>query len=114
MTKEMFCECAEALRAYWNWECEMSTLGINLDSTAAAGLADTMMLAMCGGDGDWSYDPSTGYDWIGIWCSAPEGQTVFKRLNQQIRLPSACALYDFVNEMNTLGWPDGVGYRGEN
>ena len=113
MTKDLFCECAEALREYWNWECEMSTLGVNLDSTAAGGLADMLMLTMCDGDADWDVDPVTGWSWIGIWCGAPEGQIVFNRNNYPIRLPSAGALYDFVNEMNVLGWPDGVEYRGE-
>ena len=108
MTRDLFCECADALREYWSWECDLATMGIHLDSTSAAGLADAMLLALLEGNWTWDDDPVADWGWVGIWCGAAPDQFSFRRRSQWVYLPDAGALYDFVNEMRELGWPEWI------
>ena len=106
MTKDLFCEFANALRKYWNWENDLYNVGLVVDCSAAAGIADAMLSALCDGDGDWDYDPVADWGWVGIWCGSPENQAGFRRRGHWIILEDAGALYDFVCEMKNLGWPE--------
>ena len=110
MTFDMWCRNAEALRKYWNWENQMYHMGIDFTDSAAAGLADSMLLALSDGDTEWAYDTAAGVNWLAVWCSESETVSVFERTvnghTELVYLPEADWLYDFVREMRRLGWPE--------
>lgn len=112
LSLQMFCRCAEALRKYWNWENSIYQMGIDLTDSAPAGLADSMIMALGNGNIDWAYDTTAEMNWIVVWCSELETVSIFEReVNGEIThiyLPDAGALYDFVNEMRELGWPEWI------
>ena len=108
LNKEEFVEGANTLREYWNWENQLYDMGIHLEDTAAAKLADKMLELLSRGPQDWDYDRQIGTSWIAIWCSAPKDEKGFRRLSQWITISDAGALYDFVNEMRKLGWPEWI------
>lgn len=108
MTKAEFVKTAKALRNYWNWEIKLEKVGINLESSTAAGLADVVLELLTNDIEDWGLDPHTGMNWIVVWCSAPHEQISFQRKNQWITLEDAGALYDFVEEMYGLEWPEKI------
>ena len=105
LTKEEFVEGANTLREYWNWENQLYDMGIHLEDTAAAKLADKMLELLSRGQEDWDYDERIGTSWIATWCSAPKDEKGFRRMNQWVVLDSAEVLYDFVQEMRELKWP---------
>jgi hypothetical protein len=108
ITKAEFVECANSLREYWNWENELERMGIYLNESKAGQLADVMLNLLIQDDVDWGFDSQIGQCWIVNWCSAPFEQHGFARKSQWIYLPDAGALWDFVSEMNELGWPEQV------
>lgn len=106
MTKELFVKCVESMRKYYNWECELESMGINLEGSPASDLANSMLFALLNGDWTWDDDPVPDWGWVGMWCGAPADQCCFKRKGEWIYLPDAGALYDFVTQMRELGWPE--------
>lgn len=108
LTKEEFVEGANTLREYWNWENQLYDMGIHLEDTAAAKLADKMLELLSRGQEDWDYDERIGTSWIATWCSAPKDEKGFRRGSQWVTLSDAGALYDFVSEMFEKNWPERV------
>ena len=108
ITKAEFVECANALREYCNWENELERMGIFLDKSKAGQLADVMLNLLEQDAADWGYDFRIGMNWVVTWCSAPLDELGFARKSQWIYLPDAGTLWDFVSEMNELGWPKQV------
>lgn len=108
MTKKEFIECVNALRRYWEWENNLSDMGIEFTETPAASLADTILNILTKNEEDWGFDPEIGMNWIVTWCSAPFDQNGFARKSQWVYLPDAGALWDFVSEMNELGWSEQI------
>ena len=109
-----FIECAKALKSYWNWEKELYRHQIDISNTPAGKMADFLVdLIEYQGDstGDWSYDSVMGFNWVTTWCSAPPIDFGFERKGQWIYLNDAGALYDFVEEMRSLDWPEKVENR---
>lgn len=105
MTKKEFIECVNALRRYWEWENNLSDMGIEFTETPAASLADTILNILTKNEEDWGFDPEIGTNWIVTWSSAPYNQIGFSRKSQRITLRSAEDLWDFVNEMEEKKWP---------
>ena len=106
--KSEFVECANSLREYWNWENELDQMGISLNESKVGQLADTMLNLLRMGEMNWGYDPEIDTHWIIYWCSVSLEQHKFSRKNQLVYLPDAGALWDFVSEMNELGWPEQI------
>ena len=105
ITKSEFVECANSLREFCNWESELELKRIYLNESKAGQHADVMQNLLTQDDVDWGFDPQIGMCRIVIWCSAPLDQNGFARICQWVYLPDAGALWDFVSEMNELGWP---------
>ena len=108
MTKEEFVICANALRRYWSWERKMLSDGIDLSCSPTGAFADSILEVVVKGDKDWGLDSlyPLSPNWIVRWCSSDLEDTAFKRGRQYITIADAGALWDFVNEMEELGWPE--------
>lgn len=110
MTKEEFVICANALRQYWSWENKMASTGIDLSRSPAGDFANSILEMLVKGDKDRGLDSlyPLSVNWIVRWCSSDLEDTAFKRGRQYITIADAGALWDFVNEMEELGWPEMV------
>ena len=109
-----FIECVKVLKSYWNWENELYYHQIDISNTPAGKMADFLVdLIEYQGDstGDWSYDSVMGFNWVTTWCSSSPTDFGFARKGQWIYLNDASALYDFVEEMRSLDWPEKVENR---
>lgn len=109
--KETFVSGAMALRRYTEWETKLDLLGIDLMASEAGNLAEEMVNQLCGGSMDWGEDPVTGINWVVVWCTASFDQKNFSRKNQWIALDSPMDLFEFICEMNGLGWPEAAPER---
>lgn len=104
--KEKFVEYANALRKHYSWLNKLYDMGINIESEAMSCIIDGIYDVMLEGDMDYDYDDYGGISWVVYWCSSDESQKGFRRVKEHIYLPDAGALYDFVEEMHSLGWPE--------
>lgn len=104
--KEKFVEYANALRKHYSWLNKLYDLGVNIESEAMETIGDAIYDVMLEGDMNYDYDDYEGVSWVAYWCGSDEGQKGFRRMREHIYLPDAGALYDFVEEMHSLGWPE--------
>ena len=104
--KEKFVEYANALRKHNSWLNKLYDMGINIENEAMTCVDDALYDVMLEGDMDYDYDDYGGISWVAYWCSSDESQKGFRRVKEHIYLPDAGALYDFVEEMHSLGWPE--------
>ena len=104
--KEKFVEYANALRKHNSWLNKLYDMGINIESEAMVTIGDALYDVMLEGNMDYDYDDYGGISWVAYWCSSDEGEKGFRRVREHIYLPDAGALYDFVEEMHSLGWPE--------
>ena len=102
--KEKFVEYANALRKHYSWLNKLCDMGINIESEAMSCITDGIYDVMLEGDTDYDYDEYSGTSWVAYWCCSNEGEKCFRRMREHIYLPDAGALYDFVEEMHSLGW----------
>lgn len=106
IVKEKFVEYANALRKHISQINKAYDLGINIESEALTCIGDALYDVMLEGDMDYDYDDYAGVSWVAYWCSSNMDQTGFRRMGDWIFIEDAGALYDFVNEMKELGWPN--------
>ena len=106
--KEKFVEYANALRKHYSWLNKLYDMGINIESEALSCITDGIYDVMLEGDMDYDYDEYSGTSWVAYWCCSNEGEKGFRRVREHIYLPDAGALYDFVEEMHSLGWPEEI------
>lgn len=106
--KEKFVKYANALRKHFNWLNKLYDLGVNIDSEPLAIIEDAIYDVMLEGDLDYDYDDYGGVSWVAYWCSSDINQTGFRRMGDWIFIEDASALYDFVKEMDKLGWPEEI------
>lgn len=104
--KEKFVKYANALRKHFNWLNKLYDLGVNIDSEPLAIIEDAIYDVILEGNMDYDYDDYGGIGWVAYWCSSELEQTGFRRVRDWIFIEDAAALYDFVQEMNELGWPE--------
>ena len=104
--KEKFVKYANALRKHFDWLNKLYDLGVNIDSEPLAIIEDAIYDVILEGNMDYDYDDYGGVSWVAYWCSSNMDQKGFRRVKEYIYLPDAGALYDFVEEMHSLGWPE--------
>ena len=104
--KEKFVKYANALRKHFDWLNKLYDLGVNIDSEPLAIIEDAIYDVILEGNMDYDYDDYGGVSWVAYWCSSDMNQKGFRRAKEHIYLPDAGALYDFVEEMRGLGWPE--------
>lgn len=108
IAKEKFVEYVSILRKWYNWINKLDDLGIAFQANEPEDLADLAYDVILEGDMDYDYDEYAGISWIANWCCASLDQKGFRRMSQWIVLEDAGALYDFIQEMRELEWPDKV------
>ena len=106
IAKEKFVEYANALRKHISWVNKAYDLGINIECEALTCIGDALYDVMLEGDMDYDYDDYAGLSWVAYWCSSDMDQVGFRRVGDWVLIEDAGALYDFVNEMKELGWPN--------
>ena len=106
--KEKFVEYVNVLRRWYAWVNKLEDIGIILYANEPENLADIVFDIILEGDMDFDYDEYAGGSWVANWCCAPLGQKEFRRMNQWVVLDSAEVLYDFVQEMHKLEWPNKI------
>lgn len=106
ITKEKFVKYAETLRNHFDWLNKLYDLGVNIDSEPLSIIEDVIYDVILEGDLDYDYDDYGGVSWVAYWCSSNLDQTGFRRVGDWIFIEDASALYDFVEEMRGLGWPE--------
>ena len=107
--KEKFVEYANVLREHYSWLNMLYDMGINIESEAMVTIGDILLYdVMLEGNMDYDYDDYGGVSWVAYWCSSDMNQKGFRRVKEHIYLPDAGALYDFVEEMRSLGWPEEI------
>ena len=104
--KEKFVKYANALRKHFSWLNKLYDLGVNIDSEPLAIIEDAIYDIILEGNMDYDYDDYGGVSWVAYWCSSELEQTGFRRVRDWIFIEDASALYDFVEEMRSLGWPE--------
>ena len=104
--KKKFVEYANALRKHYSWLNKLYDMGINVENEAMTCIDESLYDVMLEGNMDYDYDDYGGISWVAYWCCSDEGQKGFRRVREHIYLPDAGALYDFVEEMHSLGWPE--------
>ena len=104
--KEKFVEYANALRKHNSWLNKLYDMGIVIESEALCCIADALYDVMLEGDIDYDYDDYGGVSWVAYWCSSNIGQIGFRRVRDWIFIEDAGALYDFIEKMRGLGWPE--------
>lgn len=113
LSRELWCECAEATRRYIHMETELRRMNISFSLSHAGRLADKMLKVLCNGDMEWAEDKIADMNWVVTWCCASPEQIEFQReiktmeatKFQTIRLERAEHLYDFLKKMTENDWP---------
>lgn len=108
-----WCNCANALHEYWNFENKLYNMNMDMSSSPAGKLADSMLLALSGGDVAWAYDADADMDWLVVWASSEIDETYFvrqvKTMNgiecQDVYISDAADLKYFVEVMRADDWP---------
>ena len=106
--KEKFVEYVDVLRRWYVWVNKLEDIGIILYADDPEILAELVFDTIVEGDMNFDYDEYAGISWIANWCCAPLGQKEFRRRNQLVVLDRAEDLYDFVQEMHKLEWPNKI------
>ena len=106
--KEKFVEYVNVLRRWYAWVNKLEDIGVTLNADEPEILADLVYDIILEDDMDFDYDEYAGINWVANWCGAPLDQKGFRRMNQWVVLDSAEVLYDFVQEMHKLEWPNKI------
>lgn len=107
MKKAYFCECMKSLREYAAWECKMYDCSFDMAYTPITGILERLHEAMCDFNPDWAYDEKLGFDWILEWTYTSDSPNFTQtRHGRTWDLSEAGTLYEFLIEMNELGWED--------
>ena len=106
--KEKFVEYVNVLRRWCAWVNKLEDIGITLNADEPEILVELVFDIILEGDMDFDYDEYAGISWVANWCGAPLDQKSFRRMNQWVVLDSAEVLYDFVQEMHKLEWPNKI------
>lgn len=102
--KELFIEGVTVLRLYFEAKLALRKLGIDCVIYEIA-LVKALEKQLRAGDEKWDYDDYEGASWIILWATSPQS-IPFQRGKYFIDLSSAERLYDFIEEMSRLGWPE--------
>lgn len=104
--KELFIEGVTVLRLYFEAKLALRKLGIDCITYENA-LVKALEKQLCAGDEEWDYDDYEGVSWVTLWVTSPQS-ILFQRGKYYIDLSSAERLYDFIEEMSRLGWPEEI------